>query len=69
MQTENEPNNKPDSKVNCPNGHSDNIIPIVYGYPSDELFEQAKQGEIHLGGCCITQDDPHWYCKKHDLEF
>lgn len=26
--------------------------PVVYGFPSDGMFEQADRGEIYLGGCC-----------------
>lgn len=26
--------------------------PVVCGYPSGELFEQADRGEVFLGGCC-----------------
>ena len=35
----------------CPKcGLDENVIPIVYGYPSEELFEAAERGEIALGG-------------------
>jgi hypothetical protein len=35
----------------CPEcGSRENVIPIVYGYPSDELFEAADRGEVELGG-------------------
>ena len=27
--------------------------PVVYGYPSDEMFQRADRGEIILGGCCL----------------
>lgn len=26
--------------------------PVVYGYPSGELLDQADRGEVFLGGCC-----------------
>lgn len=29
------------------------VLPIVYGYPTPETFEKAARGEIILGGCCI----------------
>lgn len=31
--------------TNCPKCGSDNIIPIVYGYPAKELFEESRKGE------------------------
>ena len=35
----------------CPEcASSENVIPIVYGYPSEELFEAAERGEVALGG-------------------
>lgn len=38
-------------KIICPKCKSKNIIPIVYGYPSSELFELSEQGKVKLGGC------------------
>lgn len=39
-------------------------VPIVYGYPSVELAEQAAAGKISLGGCCISQDNPAYHCNE-----
>jgi len=48
----------------CPEcGTSENVIPIIYGYPGPELREAADRGEVWLGGCVITGDDPLWHCK------
>jgi len=42
------------AKVNppeCPTCHNAaNVIPLVYGYPSEEMSEAAERGEIALGG-------------------
>lgn len=38
-------------KIICPKCKSKNIIPIVYGYSSSELFELSEQGKAKLGGC------------------
>lgn len=38
-------------KIICSKCKSKNIIPIVYGYPSSELFELSEQGKVKLGGC------------------
>ena len=35
----------------CPRCHSTNVIPIIYGLPSDKLLERLERGEIALGGC------------------
>jgi hypothetical protein len=45
------------------------VIPIVYGFPSHELFEEAEKGLVKLGGCCVKQDSPEWYCKRDNVEF
>jgi hypothetical protein len=35
----------------CPTCHSaENVIPLVYGYPSQETVDAADRGEIALGG-------------------
>jgi len=37
----------------CPvcNSH---VVRIVYGYPTDETFQEADRGEVRLGGCVVT---------------
>jgi hypothetical protein len=38
------------------------LVPVLYGYPSAEAFKAAQRGELALGGCCVTDDDPNWQC-------
>jgi hypothetical protein len=54
--------------VVCPYCHGkDEVIPILYGFPSHEGFKKADRGEVYLGGLDIT---PHsYYCKRDDREF
>ena len=47
----------------CPKCNKQNIIPIVYGYPSDKLLSDASAGNVRLGGCVIFGDDPNYSCK------
>jgi hypothetical protein len=49
-------------------GHTDNIIPIVYGLPTQKTMKKAKKGLVHLGGCIISDCDPHYYCTIHKIE-
>jgi hypothetical protein len=49
--------------------HSDQIIPIVYGEPTDETLANVKKGEILHGGCVVDANSPRWHCKKHDVNF
>jgi hypothetical protein len=51
----------------CPKNHTDNIIPIVYGLIGQTT--DSKDDEIHLGGCIMSDCDPKYYCKKHQIEF
>ena len=34
---------------------------VVYGYPSPELLEEARRGEVILGGCVIGEKVV-WFC-------
>jgi hypothetical protein len=53
----------------CPRFHTNNIIRIVYGLPAKALMDRAERGEVHLGGCIVTDCDPKWYCTIHKIEF
>jgi transposase-like protein len=59
-----------DDTPTCPRCHSsEQVVPIIYGYPSEELFEAADRGEVKLGGCVVTGDDPQWFCKSCDYSW
>ncbi|HNR44481.1 MAG TPA: hypothetical protein PKH80_04875 [Methanofastidiosum sp.] len=47
----------------CPKCGGENTIPICYGMPGWDMVESYHKGEIELGGCCIDEDSPSWYCK------
>ena len=49
-------------------GRSDEAIPIVYGEPAGRTLRKAKKGKVYLGGCAVTQCDPHWYCKRDNVK-
>jgi len=53
----------------CPLGHSDHIVPIVYGLPAKSTMDKSKKEKVHLGGCIVTGCDPRFYCTIHDREF
>jgi hypothetical protein len=38
------------------------MLPIVFGYPMPELFEAEQRGEVALGGCVVTGEDPTHRC-------
>ena len=41
----------------CPKCKSNNVIPIMYGYPAPEAMEEAEKGNLKLGGCMIYDID------------
>lgn len=47
----------------CPKCGSQDVILIVYGYPTVEAGEAAERGELALGGCCVGDNDPDRTCK------
>jgi len=53
----------------CPACGSADVLPIEYGLPTPELAEEAKRGEVVLGGCCVTEFDPQWFCKACEHEW
>ena len=55
-------------RVVCPFcRESDEVIPILYGFPTHAAFLKADRGEVYLGGCEITPYSH--YCKRDDREF
>lgn len=46
-----------------------NLVEIVYGMPAPELFEAAERGEVILGGCCFSGDDPKYHCKNCNIDY
>ena len=53
----------------CPENHTDNVIPIVYGLIAQSSGSDLKNEKIHLGGCLVTDCDPKFYCTIHKVEF
>ena len=54
--------------VICPYCHeNDEVIPILYGFPTHAGFMKADRGEVYLGGCDISPYN--YYCKRDDKEF
>ena len=53
----------------CPKCGSLKAIKILYGMPTHEAILMAEEGKIKLGGCCITGNDPEYYCKDCENEW
>ena len=53
-----------DAVIRCPQCGSEDVIGIVYGYPTEETLERAEAGEVRLGGCIVGYCSPNRYCKN-----
>ena len=42
----------------CPACGADDVVPVVYGFPSADMLDAAERGEIVLGGCVVDPDSP-----------
>jgi len=49
--------------LSCPTCGS-RMIPILYGLPSSEMRGPVERGEIKLGGCVVSGNDPQWWCPQ-----
>ena len=38
------------------------VVPIVYGMPGERLMQDADDGKVILGGCCILDFSPDRGC-------
>jgi hypothetical protein len=52
----------------CVDGHTDRIIPLLYGLPSAKGMWLAKRGKVHLAGCQMWGCDPQYWCSVHQKE-
>lgn len=61
---------KPRMENECPKGnHTDSIIPIIYGYPTEEDFRKSDSGLVALGGCELPENPTKYWCKIHKIDF
>ena len=51
-------------KYICPKCKSNEIVDIVYGYPSEETLKSWHNKKIELGGCIVRNDNPIYKCVK-----
>jgi len=51
------------SRTICPHCGSDKTATILYGMPAPDGMDRAERGEIVLGGCVVSDDDPQLACR------
>ena len=54
--------------MKCPNCGSENVVPIVYGYPTRETAQAAERGEVILYGCMPLPEDRGCRTCGHEWE-
>ena len=47
----------------CPTCGSQ-AVPIMYGMPTFDAFQQAERGELAIGGCVLADEAPAWQCTE-----
>ncbi len=57
-----------EAPAKCPRCGSDEVLPIVYGMPSEEGIEKSAAGRVLLGGCMVWPESPEWRCVACGLE-
>ena len=53
----------------CPSCKSRNAVKIAYGMPTSELYEEYLKGKVVLGGCCVVEGGPEYFCKDCNYEW
>ncbi len=48
----------------CPECNSDDVVDIVYGYPTDDTLQSWFKKEVELGGCIVSTEKPTHKCFK-----
>lgn len=52
------------NKYICPICKKRSVVKIIYGYPSQELLDEAIKKEVVLGGCIVEETSPEFHCLK-----
>ena len=47
--------------IKCPNC-GNNLVEIVYGFPTSEIIEKANNKELYIGGCEESDDSLKYHC-------
>ena len=56
-------------KGECPRCKSENIVKIIYGYPSKETMKKFEEGKIELGGCVVDKSNFTRHCRDCGKNF
>ncbi len=51
-------------KYICPECNSDDVVDILYGYPTDDTLQSWFKKEVELGGCIVGKEKPIHKCRE-----
>ncbi|MEY2767039.1 MAG: hypothetical protein RI912_702 [Actinomycetota bacterium] len=52
----------------CPQCGKTTVLPIAYGMPGPELWEESRRGRVILGGCMIMPFNARHRCTSCDWD-
>jgi hypothetical protein len=52
----------------CPRCGNKTVLPIAYGMPGPDLWEESQKGRVLLGGCVIMPNQPRKACTTCDWD-
>ena len=59
----------PSTTKSCHHCGSKEVAEILYGLPGTEAMAAAGRGEVVLGGCCVSPEDPTHVCRACGSEW
>lgn len=59
------------NKPVCPYCQSEDVAEYIWGEPclDEDLFKAIDNGEVVLGGCCVSDHDPQYHCNTCHKDF
>ena len=48
--------------ITCPHCNKQDMAPVLYGFPTPEMIDLARQDIVALGGCVFDSESPTHYC-------
>jgi hypothetical protein len=55
------------TRPKCPSCGSGEVVPIAYGMPGPQMWDEYERGEIALGGCMPRAENRR--CRSCEFEF
>ena len=58
-------------RLNLPDSIDEDVAEYIWGEPclDEDLFKAIDNGEVILGGCCVSDHDPQYHCNTCHKDF